>query len=681
MFITVNELVGLPGLPGTQQGIRYAMNKLAANSPELMRKRPGTKAFEYHIDCLPEQAREVVQQRHYKSVLEQSGCKSADVPVKRNNTIKPSDELALMRQCPALVEREVSALTAQQKLVADARAALAMEVERLREAGMSRAGAVKFIVKASRDRSLPSHLQGHADIANARKGTTRTGVGERSLQEWLSIFLSTKSGGERLALLAPGHLKAKRPEQIKWLPDFLAHWRDPRGPSLTEAYNRFCTEWGHTYHDQPAMLGVCPSYDAVRRAMDKLPRREKARGRVTGSAALAYEVYQKRDWSQMPVNGCWIADGKSLNMKVAHPVHGRPFTPEMTIIIDGRTRFVVGWSLSLSESMIAVADAYRHGMQHYGKPLLVYSDNGGGETNLALDADITGIFPRMGITHPTSIPGRAQSRGIIERLNGVIPRSIAQQYDTYNGHGADAEYVRITSRDIGSAINAQDKDRELSSRQRNALAKLPSWRQLIDTVEEEVNKYNNHHEHSELPKVNGKHLTPAAYRRAVLEAEGDEIEYLSELELREAFMPEQIRTAQRGWLSLFNNDYFAETLINVDGEDVRVAFDIHDATRVIVRRMDGSFVCEAIWNGNKKAAIPVNVMETAIEKRRQRRMKRVDEQRSEIEAEARPMLNAKVVPDFGSLIGSDDFEHIENEEIFLLQSQRDEYLRKTGTHR
>jgi putative transposase len=70
-----------------------------------------------------------------------------------------------------------------------------------------------------------------------------------------------------------------------------------------------------------------------------LPRREKARGRVSGSAALAYECFQKRDWSQMPVNGCWIADGKSLEMKVAHPDHGRPFTPELTLIIDGRTLY------------------------------------------------------------------------------------------------------------------------------------------------------------------------------------------------------------------------------------------------------------------------------------------------------------------------------------------------------
>ncbi|WP_337050264.1 Mu transposase C-terminal domain-containing protein, partial [Serratia fonticola] len=71
------------------------------------------------------------------------------------------------------------------------------------------------------------------------------------------------------------------------------------------------------------------------------------------------------------------------------------------------------------------------------------------------------------------------------------------------------------------------------------------------------------------------------------------------------FMPEVIRVARRGWVEVENNDYFSEELINVDGEKVRVAFDTHDANEVIVRRMDGSFVCAAIWNGNKQVAIPV----------------------------------------------------------------------------
>ncbi|MGK5712858.1 Mu transposase C-terminal domain-containing protein, partial [Proteus mirabilis] len=557
-------------------------------------------------------------------------------------------------QCPALLEREVSSLTEDQKRIADARATLALEVLSLVHAGDTRIGAVTRLSEQSRKGVLPLSLQQAADNANARKGKTRRGVSIRSLQAWVTLYQSTNNGDERLALLAPGHHKETRPEQVSWLPMFLSHHRNVNGPSLMAAYRMFTEEWQQHYADQPTMLDVMPSYYAVRRVMDKLPKRERARGRVTGSAARALETYQKRDWSQMPVNGCWISDGKSMNMKVAHPIHGRPFTPELTLVLDGRTRFLVGWSLDLSENVIAVASAYRHGMKYHGKPLFTYSDNGGGEKNKTLDADITGIFPRLGIKHMTGIPGNPQARGIIERLNAVIPRRVAQKFQTYNGLGADREHVRITSRRIEAAVNAIDNNKVLNPIQKSALAKLPSWQQLMDAIEEEVHRYNYEHEHSELPKRHGRHLTPAAYRQEVLAAEGDEIEYLTDIELREMFMPEVVRKAQRGWIEFNNNEYFAEDLILVDGEDVRVAYDIHDAKEVIIRKLDGTYVCTAIWNGNKVTAIPKTQMDKAIEARRKRRLSRVEDKRREIEAEARSLINAQPMPDFGGFIPVDN---------------------------
>ena len=640
----------------------------------MRRKRTGTKAFEYHIDSLPIVTQEELKNRYYKEILSTQQVSTKETKTSSNIGSSDNGKLALIRQCPALLEREVGSLTDKQKEIADARAVLAMEVEKLRDAGMSRTAAVNYISIESRKGTLPAHLLKAAEMANARKGSSRAGVGTRSLQEWLTIFESTKPGVERMAMLAPGHLKAKKPEQITWLPAFLAHWRNRKGPSLREAYRDFQEEWSVIYADQPAMAAACPSYDAVRRAMEKLPRREKARGRVSGSAALAYECFQKRDWSLMPVNGCWIAE-------VAHPDHGRPFTPELTLIIDGRTRFITGWSLALSESVIAVADAYRYAMRHFGKPLFVYSDNGGGETNKTLDADVTGIFSRLGIEHPTSIPGRPQSRGIIERLNKGVPRRVAMQFDTFSGDSADREHARITSRAIQSAIKAQENGRELTPVQRNALGKLPSWQQLLDAIASEVDAYNNTHEHRELPKRNGRHMTPAAYRRAVLEAEGDDIEYLTDVELREAFMPEMVRTAQRGWLRLFNNDYFSEELIQVDSEEVRVAFDIHDPSSVIVRRMDGTYVCTAIWNGNKRAAIPVSAMDVAVEKRRQRRLNRIEDKRQEIEAEGRSVLPGQRFDDLGSFIPAEFSRITEEEHYFFLETDREEYLKKTGNTR
>ncbi|WP_347253852.1 DNA-binding protein [Leminorella grimontii] len=678
VWMTTLEMKGLPGLPASVSSII----RKAQKENWLFRQRSGVKGvtFEYHIDCLPSEAREAVIERHYHSVL--ATARVAPKPATIKTTIaKSKTELELVRQCPALLESKTAELTDAQRAIADSRCALVAEVLRLEADGLSRIKAINFICDRSRTRSLPDTLQQHSERANARRGTSRVGVSVRSLNSWVVDYCRAQNGAERLALLAPGHHKQTKPEQIKWLPQFLAHWRNLNGPTIASAYESFCDEWAELYADQPAMLAVCPSYDAVRRAMKKLPRREKARGRLTGSAARALETYVKRDWSTMPVNGCWISDGKSLNMKVAHPIHGRPFTPELTLVIDGRSRFVVGWSLALSENAIAVADAYRYAMGLYGKPLFVYSDNGGGETNKTLDADITGIFPRLGIQHMTSIPGNPQSRGIIERLNAVIPRAIAQKYQTYNGLGADRENVRVTGRAIESAVRAIENGKPLDNRQQKAIVKLPSWQQLLDVIAEEVDKYNYGHRHSELPKLDGKHMTPAEARRSALEAEGDEIEYLSEIELRDMFMPEQIRTAQRGWLELMNNQYFAEELIGVDGDEVRVAYDIHDASRVIVRRLNGDYVCDAVWDGNKRAAIPVNAMQDAMEKRRKRRLKLNEQHRQEIEAEARPLIEAKPINSLSEFLGTPELIPAEDKQFFFLESDRDEYLRKNGTHK
>ncbi|END7973385.1 transposase, partial [Escherichia coli] len=119
----------------------------------------------------------------------------------------------------------------------------------------------------------------------------------------------------------------------------------------------------------------------------------KQKGRVTGSEYRQLEGFTRRDWSRMPVNYVWIGDGHGMKLKCAHPVHGRPFAPEVTFVIDGGTRFVVGWSLDLAENVFAVAGAIQHGIRHHGKPFLYYSDNGSGETADILDKEIVGILP------------------------------------------------------------------------------------------------------------------------------------------------------------------------------------------------------------------------------------------------------------------------------------------------
>ncbi|MEN3257226.1 transposase, partial [Sodalis endosymbiont of Spalangia cameroni] len=113
---------------------------------------------------------EIIKQRHYKSLIAKAPARPVDESVKRSTAIKSRDELAIMRQCPALLDRKVQALNDHQKQIADARMMLAQEVIRLQQAGMTRISAVTFIVEESKAGTLPDALQRAATLANARKG-------------------------------------------------------------------------------------------------------------------------------------------------------------------------------------------------------------------------------------------------------------------------------------------------------------------------------------------------------------------------------------------------------------------------------------------------------------------------------------------------------------------------------
>lgn len=675
MYVTANDIVGLPDFPGTIQGARKALRVWANKSGGMKRTRAGSRTIEYHIDCLPEQAREVVKRRLFNQVVASAEHCQADARV--SVTSKARQELVLMQKCPALATREADKLTEQQRLIADARCVLVREVDRLRNLSETRVGAIAFISAESRNGSLPERLQRAVDQANARKGK-RAGVSVRSLQEWYSLYHSTSDATQRLVLLAPGQPGKLQPDNCAWWVAFKSYYGVPTGDSAKAAWRKFKAWWQEQYRDQPAVLAAMPSYDAVLRMLKKEPLYRRMAGRVSGSAKRAYEVYSKRDWSMMPVNGVWISDGKSLDMKVLHPIYNRPFTPELTMVIDGRTRVVVGWSLSLAENRFAVAEAYRHGMENFGKPLFVYSDNGGGEKNKMLDDEEVGIFSRMHVDHMTGIPGNPQARGIIERLNGVIPINLARRFATYNGRNADPEFVRVMSKKMVSLTNALRQGKELTTEQKRTLGLIPDWNTLTQAVGEEIEKYNQSHEHSELPKVNGQHMSPLAYRRAVLETEGDDIEYVTAQELRDMFLPEEIRTAARGWIQLGTNDYFAKELIEVDQEKVRVAFNPHDAQEVYIRRLDGTFVCTAIWNGNKRAPVPVARVEKAMQERANRQMKRGQAIIQDAKDSLRPAIEHKSGIDVSLLsVRPPEPEH---KKVYLFEAEYQRDLKKASNH-
>ncbi len=587
------------------------------------RKRQGKGGGrEYAIEQLPRDIQDAIKRHVLQSVV-QSPQIVVPLPVKSKPLLQP-----VIREAKALevaiksgvcgIQTCLTGLDDEQRAKGDARKGILLAIESIQVAARcSYEAALTTLLTNARQGKVEPQVMAMLRAARSSRGR-QTGRGElpspRTLKRWLSI---AKQGGDLVA-----KRKQKEPLPI-WIGGFLECYRQPNKPTLKRAYTEFAQIW----QSQPELADVpVPSIDAVRRAMKKLPADLLIKGRFTGAEAKAFLPFIDRDWSELGPNAVWVGDGHGLKALVAHPEHGRPFVPEVTLILDGHTRLVVGWSVSLSENQIAVGDAIRHAISQYGKPLIYYSDNGAGQTAQTLDDPMLGILPRLDIHHATGIPGNPQGRGLIERAHKTILLSLAEQFPTFRGKKMDRETLRKTAQEIESA----QKRGETS-------AKLPTWAQLIDALEQAVHAYNHTHEHSRLPKkMDGRHYTPAEY---YAERVSEDIETVSPAALQDLFRPHVIRTPERGVVKLFNNSYFSRELSALPrGSEVRVSFDIHDPQTVQIRTLEGVFICHAEWNGNKRAAFPLSFIENLKDQRAERKIKRGQDIIDEAEAERRPTL-------------------------------------------
>lgn len=631
-WFTAQQLadLALKSLPHTKAGVIYRAKKDDWKNRKRSAKGGG---LEYAFDGLPADVQAEIKAKQIRAMLPKAE--------------KPS--------IPALLERDLGDLTHEQRATADARLLMALLVMQFDVGLGGRTKSLEYVSELSRNNALPT-IDGTdynqvCTTALAKKSRTgsKVGVGVRKLHDWCMLAEQCETAEQRLKMFAPqkqGHPETQ-PIYMAWLPDFMAVYRNTNGMNISEAYRVFATSYGYK-HGQQAV----PSLAVVRSALSKMPKFVREKGRVTGSHYRSLLTYVKRDWntSWFMNNDVWVGDGHSLKMKVQHPEHGRPFTPELTIIMDAPSRYVVGWSLSYSESTFAVADALRHGMIHHGIPAIYYSDNGSGQTNNTLDADLTGILPRLGVHHETGIAGNPQGRGIIERFMKVVPRWIAQQFETSYVTGADRETVRKTLVAVDSLAKAQQQhkaEHELTPVQKSAKGKLPTWSELFAVIEQAIDFYNNHWEHSSIG------TTPQAMRNALakrMEQDGLEIVPLTEVEARDLFRPAFKRRVQRAWLQLFNMSYWHKALEPLDGQDVICYIDQHDPSSIIIRDLNGSYICDAILDGNKHDAFPKSLVEMKREQRANQRLKKLDDEARKARAELQPTLTIAYDETLGDLI-------------------------------
>jgi len=471
--------------------------------------------------------------------------------------------------------------------------------------------AISHVVAMASRFELPSHIQSMIPWANARRGhdNART-LSCRTVYRWIC------AREEGVVALAPRPVE--RYGVPTWAPAFLSLFQRPQKPFLSEALSLL---------PQVLSAGIpAPSYWSVRRFLHRVNVVDLHRGRFGPREIRKIRIFVRRDFSQFFPGDIYEADGHTFDSEVAHPFHGRPFRPECELVIDVVTRKAVGWSAGLAESTWTVIDALRHACETNCVPAMYYVDRGSGRNNHLLNDLSTGFISRLGITKTHSIPYNSQARGAVERAHQTIFIGVAKTLATYIGKPMDPE----AKKKVFTATR-------LAVAQGVVSPYLPSWAEFKAAVDAAIAAYNAR-PHRALPKIRDphtgkvRHMSPDE-RWAQFAEEGFEAVRITPEESNDLFRPYVVRTCQRGEVNLKNNRYFHKALEGYHGQHVRVGYDMHDASRVWVRDLDGRLICVAGFEANSRAFYPVPVVEKKREERAHGRLRRLELQAEEVRAE------------------------------------------------
>eukprot|EP01132_Coremiostelium_polycephalum_P019122 gene19122-22755_t len=416
----------------------------------------------------------------------------------------------------------------------------------------------------------------------------------RTLKRWLADYRKEGETG-----LAPAR-RQKDMSLPTWAAAFLACYQRPTKPSVESAYAEFALK-------NPAER---PSIHVVRRFLNKLSAEARERGRRTPQELKALQPFKRRSTKSMYPCDVFTADGHKFDAEVLNPRTGKPYRPEATTVLDVATRKALGISIGEAESTIGVMDALRDAMQH-GMFAMFYVDNGSGFAN----DTVREVVDRLGGTMTHALPYNSQARGLIERSHQTIWVNAAKKLTSYIGADMDKH--------AGTKVHRIGR-KELRETGRTRL--IPTFAEFMAGVEYEIETYNNS-PHRGFAKfrdpLTGKlrHMSPNEAWEAARAEGWEPIIAPAEL-LNDLSRPQVIRPTRRGEVTWAGETYFLDALRSFHGEEIRLAYDVRDASRVWVRTLEGDLIGEALVDGNACDYMPKAMIEKAYDKRESGQMKR-----------------------------------------------------------
>ncbi len=155
-------------------------------------------------------------------------------------------------------------------------------------------------------------------------------------------------------------------------------------------------------------------------------------------------LYIKRSYRDLNSNDIWVCDNHTFDVFIHEEGVKKPARVYLTGFLDVRSRKMVGWYVTTAPSSDATLAALRRGIERYGIPKVIYSDNGReflthdiGGRGFRKSAKTDGhepptILQNLGIEFRTAMVRNARAK-IIERAFLDVKNDFSKLFEGYTG--------------------------------------------------------------------------------------------------------------------------------------------------------------------------------------------------------------------------------------------------------
>lgn len=487
--------------------------------------------------------------------------------------------------------------TDKARAVALTRETVVLYVQALVDTGVSQNVAISLMLDRLDAGTLP------APTASALASTAKGGKAAPSrsaICEWLTAYRAERGP----AGLLPAH-KGRVVESASWWGPALEHFGQPSKPDIAAVHRRLVEVEGFacTYEQVRAYLNSVPAmvgrHSPARLGKNLYRLTEKAFVRRSTENALPGDVA--------------VADGYRADVYIAHPVTGDLFRPELTVAMDMRSRFIVGWRADEHEGTVAVQNMWAEAFTRWNHvwPFL-YVDNGSGYKNIMMDDEVCGFYQRAGVQQIIhAIPGNPHGKGWIERFFRTMKDDFLRLWQPafYCGHEM-ADEVR-------QHIVGEVKAGRLSP---------PSLAQFTEAFNAWLDRYHAR-----------PHPEDASVTRAQVWAGLVPIPpHTTERELKRQAVALTVRKAS---VKHGKREYGHPDLHSWNHQKVVLEYDLMDCAIGVIRSMDGRWICDARLIQTIDS-VPVSRLEEKRQLRAADAIKRLEKKMDEQKARAGLIVDA-----------------------------------------